>query len=206
MEFNERLKHYREKAGYKTAKDFAKKLGLPYPTYVAYENTDREPKYEVLIRISRLLNVSIDELLGNKPDKIQWIKGILENNGFSIHVITSPDLNYILQNETPYLFPPVGPFYSIANLGNDKLGYVESFVFTSGELESLFTNIENMDQQNQHEKYIQLFRERQIRKIAIIMHKIYTKPEYASLCKDFLSVNPRFFDLWFEDFKMCDPE
>lgn len=204
MEFKDKLKYYRERAGYKTAKDFAHKLGLPYPTYVAYENAGREPKYEVLIRISRLLNVSIDELLGNKPDKIQWIKGILENNGFSIHVITSPDLNYILQNKTPYLYSPVGPFYSITNLGNDQLGSIESFVFTSGELESLFTNIENMDQQNKHEKYIQLFRERQIQKIAVIMHKIYTRPEYASLYKDFQSVNPYFFNLWFEDFEMWD--
>lgn len=203
MEFKDRLKYYRERAGYKTAKDFANKLGLPYPTYVAYENAGREPKYEVLIKISKLLNVTIDELLGNSPDRIQWIKGILENNGFSIYVITDYDLNIILHNG-PYLYPMPGPFFRVVNLGNDKLGDMESFVFTTGELECIFASKENMDQQNKHEKYLQIFRERQTKKISAIMYKIYTMPEYNSLRDSFLGVNPQFFDLWFSDFEFYD--
>lgn len=64
MDFSERLKYYREKAGYKTGKEFAKALNMSYPSYMAYENKGREPKYSVLIEISEKLNVTIDELLG----------------------------------------------------------------------------------------------------------------------------------------------
>lgn len=64
MSFQEKLRYYREKAGYKQAKEFAEKLGIPYSTYAGYEIKSREPKYETLIKIADLLNVSLDELLG----------------------------------------------------------------------------------------------------------------------------------------------
>lgn len=69
MCFGKRLKIFRQKAGYETAKDFSKALGLHYPTYVAYENSDREPKYDTLKRICQLLNVSADDLLIADPLK-----------------------------------------------------------------------------------------------------------------------------------------
>lgn len=64
--FSINLKKYRLLAGYMTAKEFAKVLEVPYPTYVSYESNNREPKYDVLCKISYLLNVSIDQLLGNE--------------------------------------------------------------------------------------------------------------------------------------------
>ena len=64
MSFQENLKFYREKAGYKQAKDFAQILNIPYPTYVGYESKNREPKYEMLCKIADLLKVSTDDLLG----------------------------------------------------------------------------------------------------------------------------------------------
>lgn len=63
MLFQERLRMYREQAGYKSAKEFAEKLGIPYPSYMAYENKKREPKYEVLKKIASFLHVTIDDLL-----------------------------------------------------------------------------------------------------------------------------------------------
>ena len=66
MSFQENLKYYREKAGYKTAKDFSEALSLPYATYAAYENKNREPKYNTLCKIADLLHVSTDELLGRE--------------------------------------------------------------------------------------------------------------------------------------------
>lgn len=65
-QFSSNLKKYRLLAGYMTAKEFARVLEVPYPTYVSYESNNREPKYDVLCKISYLLNVSIDELLGNE--------------------------------------------------------------------------------------------------------------------------------------------
>ena len=69
MCFGKRLRLFRQKAGYRTAKDFSNALGLPYPTYVAYENTDREPRYKTLKRICQLLNVSSEDLLIADPLK-----------------------------------------------------------------------------------------------------------------------------------------
>lgn len=69
MGFQENLKYYREKAGYKTAKELADVLKLPYNTYAGYESKGREPKYNTLCKIADLLNVSTDELLGAKEKK-----------------------------------------------------------------------------------------------------------------------------------------
>ena len=64
MSFQKNLKYHRKKAGYKTARDFAEVLNIPYASYVAYENKKREPKYQTLIQIANALNVSIDKLIG----------------------------------------------------------------------------------------------------------------------------------------------
>lgn len=64
MSFQENLRYYREKAGYKQAKDFAKVLDVPYPTYAGYESQGREPKYNTLCKIADILQVSTDDLLG----------------------------------------------------------------------------------------------------------------------------------------------
>lgn len=70
MSFQENLRYYREKIGYKQAKDFAKVLGIPYPTYVGYESQGREPKYETLCKIADELQVSTDDLLGRTTNII----------------------------------------------------------------------------------------------------------------------------------------
>ena len=64
MSFQKNLKYYRKKAGYKTARDFAEVLNIPYASYVAYENKKREPKYQTLIQIANALDISIDKLIG----------------------------------------------------------------------------------------------------------------------------------------------
>ena len=69
MCFGQRLKVFREKSGYKTAKDFARTLGIPYSTYVPYENKNREPRFDTLKRTCQLLNVSAEDLLVADPLK-----------------------------------------------------------------------------------------------------------------------------------------
>lgn len=66
MNFQENLIKLRKEYKY-TARSFAKKLGIPYTTYLAYEKTDREPKYDLLIKIANIFNVSLDDLLGRTP-------------------------------------------------------------------------------------------------------------------------------------------
>ena len=63
MGFQENLRRYRE-ATRLTAKDFAKKAGIGYNTYVNYENSGVEPKYDTLIKLAAALNVTTDQLLG----------------------------------------------------------------------------------------------------------------------------------------------
>ena len=65
--FQKRLRYYREKAGYSTVKGFSETRGMPYSTYLSYENAGKEPKYETLIKIADTLGISTDELLGCVP-------------------------------------------------------------------------------------------------------------------------------------------
>lgn len=75
MSFQENLRYYRKKAGYKKAQDFAQALNIPYSTYVGYEIRNREPKYETLIKIADTLGVPMEDLLrersGNNSDTIK---------------------------------------------------------------------------------------------------------------------------------------
>lgn len=111
MSFQENLRYYREKAGYKQAKDFAKVLDVPYPTYVGYESQGREPKYETLCKIADLLQVSTDDLLGrttnilgNKDDyillnKIKFLLDIAkERNLVNIKISNINDENIFFKN------------------------------------------------------------------------------------------------------------
>ena len=116
MSFQENLRYYREKAGYKQAKDFAKVLDVPYPTYVGYESQGREPKYETLCKIADLLQVSTDDLLGrttnilgNKDDN--ELKTILNasictvkeyEKNFKVHSIEKDFI--IFSNKLSYIF------------------------------------------------------------------------------------------------------
>ena len=112
MQFQENLKYYREKAGYKTAKDFSKALKISYTTYFAYENQGREPKYETLCKIANLLNVSLDDLIGRTPiNEDEQLKNIIDdilsvsdikflklhgiNSGFVTFYICGNDENFI---------------------------------------------------------------------------------------------------------------
>lgn len=85
MTFQDNLRHYREKAGYAQAKDFAAAIGVKYSTYMAYENLGREPKYDTLRRIAEALNVSIDTLLGfSGVDRYEEYRQLLERSGCDV--------------------------------------------------------------------------------------------------------------------------
>lgn len=71
MSFQDNLRQYRERTGI-SAKDFAAQLGLKYTTYAGYENQGKEPKYDTLCKIASALHVSVDELMGYQPDKLQY--------------------------------------------------------------------------------------------------------------------------------------
>lgn len=61
--FDDRLKKLREEKKM-NKKEVAIALNMPYSTYLSYENNDREPSSDVLIKIAKYFEVSIDYLLG----------------------------------------------------------------------------------------------------------------------------------------------
>ncbi|MBR4723358.1 MAG: helix-turn-helix transcriptional regulator [Clostridia bacterium] len=68
--FHINLRRMREDAGY-TQKEFADMLSIRVTTYRNYENTLREPSYDILIKIAEILGTSTDALLGTeKTDNI----------------------------------------------------------------------------------------------------------------------------------------
>ena len=65
-----RLKELRENLGYTQAK-MAEAIGCLQTTYQRYENGDRTPSYDLLLRISEEFDVSVDYLLGKDVMNIQ---------------------------------------------------------------------------------------------------------------------------------------
>lgn len=61
--FHSNLRNLREMSGY-SQKEFADLVGIPVTTYRNYENTMREPSYDILIKIADILQVSVGELIG----------------------------------------------------------------------------------------------------------------------------------------------
>ena len=76
MSFRENLRKAREAAGFNIV-NFTKALGLPYSTYISYENQGKEPRYKNLCKIAFLLNTSPNELL-DFEDKSIWRKKFYE--------------------------------------------------------------------------------------------------------------------------------
>ena len=76
MSFQENLRAKRKAAGF-NATEFAKTAGIPYQTYISYENQGKEPRHKNLCKIAFLLNTSPNELL-DFEDKSIWRKKFYE--------------------------------------------------------------------------------------------------------------------------------
>lgn len=67
MEFSERLKTLRKEAGF-TQVDVAEKLGISQPAYASWERGAKKPTQDNLVKIAKILNVSVDYLVGNSQE------------------------------------------------------------------------------------------------------------------------------------------
>ena len=76
MEFSERLKKLRKDTGL-TQVDVASKLGISQQAYASWESEKKKPTQENLVKLSKILNVSVDYLLGNTENK--QTSDVLEN-------------------------------------------------------------------------------------------------------------------------------
>lgn len=76
--FHEYLTQFRKQRGY-TQAQMAEKAGISRSTYTNYENGNRTPDYEVLERISDILECSLDELFGRKQNYVTKCNAIRED-------------------------------------------------------------------------------------------------------------------------------
>ena len=70
MDFSERLKNLRKQA-HLTQVDVANKLGISQPAYASWERGIKKPTQENLVKISKVLNVSIDYLVGTSDEGVK---------------------------------------------------------------------------------------------------------------------------------------
>ena len=87
MEFSERLKKLRKQAQL-TQVDVAEKLGISQPAYASWERGVKKPTQENLVKITQVLNVSVDYLVGNSEEKSDELDNIellfrLNSNGLT---------------------------------------------------------------------------------------------------------------------------
>ena len=63
LDFGARIRSAREQAGM-TRDDLAKRINIQYSALSKYESSAREPDFETLVQIARVLHVSTDYILG----------------------------------------------------------------------------------------------------------------------------------------------
>lgn len=68
-EFGNRLKVYREAAGFESAQQFAIALGMEPHAYRTYERGHRHPPIERLLEICAKLNITPNDLLPIRPQR-----------------------------------------------------------------------------------------------------------------------------------------
>ena len=138
MDFGEKLTQLRKEAGFKTPKDFANYIDIPYTSYRSYEK-GAWPSREYLLKIAAALNVSIDELLGYRTNEFEKCKASFEGAGWKIHKIendfvfwTMPRSDFMFQTKIP-------EFTKWVTAAIDKTMW-KMMLFLDGELAISFLN------------------------------------------------------------------
>lgn len=67
MSLGQNLRRCRQLAGFKSARSFALYHHISYLMYLKYENDQRKPTVNMLVKLARILNVSLDTLCDTKP-------------------------------------------------------------------------------------------------------------------------------------------
>ena len=75
MEFSERLKELRKQA-HLTQVELASKLGIVQSSYADWERGKKKPTQENLVKIAKILNVSVDYLVGNSEERTDELDNI----------------------------------------------------------------------------------------------------------------------------------
>lgn len=190
MTFQSNLKKYREIAGYSQAKEFAEKIGVPYQTYMGYENRGREPKFSTLIKIADTLHVSIDKLLGyeaHTPDELERTIRDIQECGFLVFPDNRDQTQAINDR----------PIHIINEAESTKPGD-EAYTIDGQTLITLSKKINSMAlntyRESKHQLYKLAFDEVQKIQIQVAYDRLKTDPDLKSLRDQILKINPQFFD------------
>lgn len=108
MSLQQNLKIYRDKAGYKSAKEFAALLNIPYYSYMSYENKGSWPNEENLCRIASALGCTPNDLLDFQPsieDSFQYYADLVESLDLCafLEVKALPDGQVAIESSSPTL-------------------------------------------------------------------------------------------------------
>lgn len=190
MTFQSNLKKYREIAGYSQAKEFAEKIGVPYQTYMGYENRGREPKFSTLIKIADTLHVSIDKLLGyeaHTPDELERTIRDIQECGFLVFPDNRDQTQAINDR----------PIHIINEAESTKPGD-EAYTIDGQTLITLSKKINSMAlntyRESKHQLYKLAFDEVQKMQIQVIYDKLKTDPDLKKYRDQITKKNPQFFD------------
>lgn len=202
MSFQENLKYYREKSGYKTAKDFADVLNIPYTSYVAYENKGREPKYEMLCKIADLLEVSTDDLLGqtsnilgNNEDeqlKITINKLLKQNNEKELYKFDHLEIDKIQSNFFDY-------YIVLKEISKNNIIFQFINDVSNQKYELTINKIEFIKKINEIEKEISILKQIKIDEFLFkLLHLTHTKEE-LSIMKEWVKYEkPKKFNNFYD--------
>lgn len=93
--FSHRLKTLRKTKGL-TQKEIANRLGIARTTYAGYEQGEREPDYETLIKIADYFNVPVDYILGRSNDPVLSPDRITESRCvYEYEHLTDEEIRYL---------------------------------------------------------------------------------------------------------------
>ena len=97
--FNENLSEKRMQRGL-SQKAMAEAIGVAQSTYSLYEKGAREPNISKIVKISEVLNISIDDLFGTEP----VVDELLESSSVPIAVQPNAGLPKVIDGKTVGLF------------------------------------------------------------------------------------------------------
>lgn len=69
MEFKDKMKYLRTKHGY-TQTELASRIGVTQPALCAYESGEAIPSIENGLKLARIFNVTLDDLVNNEKNII----------------------------------------------------------------------------------------------------------------------------------------
>lgn len=98
MSFNENLKKYRLKAGFKSAKRFAESLNIPYTTYMGYENKNSWPPEKILVKLANALGIDVNTLVGYHYHEHEALLSVLRSANINFKIDPTDDNAIYVEN------------------------------------------------------------------------------------------------------------